>query len=172
MIATDSRRPGLVKFEDNRGNASLPILQDWQEWWKEWGPKIARDVGKQGWVLFILDAQEKLTEVEMLLSRVIRSKPQWDTRGWSEKEWANPEAQATAALRWFEMHAPAVQKNAPEWAQFILAAQYGAFTVLSRLGREVRGLQENGFSTVVLEQSESGGLAVTQGGDKFLREVA
>jgi hypothetical protein len=173
MIATGSRRPGLTKLEDNRGNASFPILKDMQEWWKEWGPKIVSEVGRQGWVLFLLDAHEKVTEVEMLLSRVLRNKSKWDSAGFSEAEWSNPEQQATAALRWFERHAPGVQKDAPEWAQFLIAAQYNAFSVLSRLGREVRGAVENGYSPVVLEQSATGdGLTVTHGGDRFLREVA
>lgn len=173
MIVETSKRAELTRLADNRGSASLPVLQDMQVWWKEWGPRIAKDVGRQGWVLFLLDAHEKAVEGGMLVSRIMRGKPKWDSRGWSENEWGNVAALTTANLRWFENHAPAVQRDAPEWAQFLITAQYNTLSALARLGRELRGMQEAGYSTVVLEHNEGGGgLTVTQGGDKFLEEVA
>jgi hypothetical protein len=172
VIVEESKLAGLTKMADNRGTASLPILQDWQLWWKEWGPRIQRDVGRQGWVLFVLDANEKLLEMSTLVSRIIRGKPSWDSRGWTENEYGNVESICMAGLRWFERHAEAVQKDAPEWAKFILAAQYGNFSALARLGRELRGLQEAGYSTVVLETNEGGDINVLKGGDKFLEETA
>ena len=170
MIVERSKLAGLTELADNRGTASLPILQDMQLWWKEWGPRIARDVGYQGWVLFLLDGHEKLIEGATLVSRIIRGKPKWDGQG-SEREWGNVESQTTADLRWFERHVDSVKRDAPEWAQFLLTAQYGAFCTLARLGRELRGVQEAGYSTVVLEQRDTG-INCTQGGDRFLEEVA
>lgn len=170
MIVEQSRRSGLTQLADNRGTASLPVLQDMQLWWKEWGPRIARDVGRQGWVLFLLDAHEKLIEGSTLVSRIIRNKPKWDGHG-TEREWGNVETQTRADLAWYERHVEPVKRDAPEWAQFLITAQYSAFCALARLGRELRGLQEAGYSTVVLETSDKG-IACTQGGDRFLEEVA
>lgn len=167
MIAARSKLAGLTMMADNRGTASLPVLQDMQLWWREWGPRIARDVGYQGWVLFLLDAHEKQIEGSMTVSRILRGK----LGRVSEREWQNVEDLTTSDLRWFERHAPEVQRDAPEWAQFLITAQYGAFCALARLGRELRGVQVAGYSTVVLEQTENGS-AITSGGDKFLEEVA
>ena len=121
-------------------------------------------------MLFLLDAHEKLVEGSLLVSRIIRSKPKWDGAG-TEREWGSVEAETTRDLRWFERHAPSVQKDAPEWAQFLITAQYGAFCALARMGRELRGMQVAGYSTVVLEQRDTG-MHCTQGGDAFLEEVA
>jgi hypothetical protein len=161
VVATESKRAGLTGLEDNRGHSSLAVLQEWQLWWKEWGPRIARDVGYQGWVLFLLDSNEKITEVEMLASEVLRN-----------QGCENIEIATLKALRWFENHAESVKKDAPEWAAFLLAAQYGNLCALARLGRELRAKQEQGYTTVVLEHTEAGGLNVRAGGDRFLAEVA
>jgi hypothetical protein len=66
-----------VKHElrDERGLSSLSVAGDMAEWWRAWGPQIAAQHGKQGWILFLLDSLEKLQEVSMLLSRVLRDKP-------------------------------------------------------------------------------------------------
>lgn len=149
----------------------MPIVTDCQEWWKVWGPRIAAEVGYQGWVLFILDVNEKIVEESMLLSRLLRGKPEYDTRGWTPDEWGNCEEVTMAGLRWFERHAPSVIKDSPEWAQFILSAQYNNLCVLARLGREVRAATEQGYTTVVLEKRD-GGIECTQGADRFLEEVA
>ena len=170
MFVERSKMAGLTALADNRGSASLPVLQDMQDWWKAWGPRISRDVGQQGWVLFLLDAHEKLVEGSMLVSRIIRNKPKWDGLG-TESEWGSVEVATTAALHWFENHAPAVQRDAPDWAQFLITAQYGAFCALARLGRELQGLKEAGYSTMVLETSDKG-VACTQGGATFLEETA
>lgn len=171
MIVDQSRRAGLTQLADNRGLASLPVLQDMQEWWREWGPRIAKDVGRQGWILFLLDANEKLVETTMLMSRLLRNKPDWDTRGWSEAEWLRVDDQATAALRWFERHVQTLT-DVPEFAQFLLSAQYGNFCALARVGRELRAAQEQGYTTVVLEEQDGGHINVAKGGHTFLTEVA
>lgn len=170
MIVEGSKLRGLTTLADNRGIASLPILQDMDVWWREWGPRIVKDVGKQGWVLFILDANEKIMETSTLLSRVLRNKPEWDTRGWTEKEWSRVDESTTAAVRWFENNMPKPE-HVPEWAQFILSAQYANLCVLARLGRETQAAIDQGYTTVVLEADE-GRLNVAQGGHKFLTEVA
>lgn len=155
MIATGSRRSGLTKLGDDRGSASFPVIADWQEWWQIWGPRIMRDVGKQGWVLFMLDANEKQLEVGMVVSRVIRSKPEWNTAGWSEKEWLNVAEVTAEAAAWFDKNAPRLD-SVPEYAQFLIAAQGGVFAALKRMGRELRALQEQGYSTVVIERRDDG----------------
>lgn len=170
MIVERSKIAQLTRLEDNRGSASKPILDDMSDWWRVWGPRIAKDVGKQGWVLFLLDAHEKLVEGANTVSRIVRGKGSWDVRG-SEQDWGNVETLTTGSLRWFEQHAEQVKRDAPDWAQFVIAAQYNGLCALARLGREVRALQEQGYSTVVLEESDKG-IACTRGGDKFLEEVA
>lgn len=170
MIVERSKLRGLTQLADNRGVASLPILQDMQDWWQVWGPRIAKEEGKQGWILFLLDAHEKIEEVSMLVSRLLRNKPEWDSKGWSQNEWLPVDEQSTAAVRWFENHLPRLD-DVPEFAQFLLSAQYGNLCVLARLGREMRAAQEQGYTTVVLEADE-GRLNVRQGGHKFLTEVA
>jgi len=141
---------------DKRGLDSLPVIADWQEWWREWGPKIASQHGKQGWVLFLLDAQEKIQEVSMLASRVIRNKAPWEARGWTEAEWGNVEAEGEAAVVWFATHAPGPLRDAPEWAQFLFTAQHGNLCSLARLCRELRGLQEQGYKVAVVERQPAG----------------
>lgn len=171
MIATGSRRPGLTKLEDNRGVASFPFAADCQEWWAIWGPRIVKEVGRVGWVLFILDAHEKLVEGHMLISRLLRSKSKWESKGWTPDEWGNVADITMQSLRWYENHASTIIKQVPEWAAFLIAGQYSNFCLLARLGREMRAAQEQGYSTVVLE-TKDGGIECTQGGDKFLEEVA
>jgi hypothetical protein len=160
VIATESKRAGLTRLEDNRGDSSLAVLQDMETWWREWGPRIARDVGQQGWVLFLLDTNEKIVEVSMLVSQVLR-----------HQALANVEDVTLEALRWFERHAPAVQRDAPEWAQFIISAQYNNLTAMSRIGRELRAAQEQGYHTVVLENTADG-VHCHAGGDRLLKELA
>jgi hypothetical protein len=171
VIASESTRGSLTQLADNRGLSSLPVVSDWQDWWRVWGPKILDNVGKVGWVLFVLDANEKILEESMLLSRLIKGKPGHTSKGWTPDEYGNVETICMQGLRWFETHAPSVIRDAPEWAQFILSAQYGNLCVLARLGREQRSLQETGYSTVVLEQRDDG-MHCTKGGDRFLEEVA
>jgi hypothetical protein len=161
MIVEQSKRDGLTKLADNRGDSSRAVLQDMEVWWREWGPRIVKDVGRVGWVLFLLDAQEKLLEAQMVASAVLRN-----------EGCENIEAVTLKVLRWYENHAEAVKKDAPEWAQFLITAQYNTACVLARLGRELRAKQEQGYSTVVLEHTEGGGIECTRGGDKFLAEVA
>jgi hypothetical protein len=170
MIASSSTRAALTVRTDKRGLASFPVVADWQLWWKTWGPKIAAQEGRQGWILFLLDANERLMEVSMLISRIIRSKPQWTTEGWSQDEWSNVQDVAARATAWFEANCPT--KDLPEWAQFIAAAQYGNFRVLERLARELRALQEQGYTTVVLEETGGRTITVQQGAEKILEEVA
>jgi hypothetical protein len=149
-----------VKHElrDERGLGSLPVIADWQEWWRYWGPRIADQHGKAGWILFLLAANERIQEVSMLLSRLVRNKPEYDTRGWSAAEWLNVEEQTAAALAWFEANAPAPMRDAPEWAQFLFSAQHGNLAVLKRLGRELRALQEQGYLVATIERRPGVGL--------------
>jgi hypothetical protein len=170
LVANAADRTRLLQFGQSVGYSSLSLAHDWQEWWREWGPKIAKDVGLQGWVLFILDADEKIRELHMLLSRVIRSKPAWETRGWSAAEWENVETITAAARAWFEKNCPNPD-HVPEWAQFILSGQYGNFQALQRLGRELRALQEQGYNTIAVEARDDG-TVVHSGGDRVLQELA
>lgn len=147
---------------DRRGLSSLAVAADWQTWWSTWGPQIAREHGRQGWILFLLDANEKLLEVQMLLSRVIRNKPEWDTTGWSEAEWMNVAEQTAFALAWFEKYAPGPMRDAPEWAQFLFSSQHGNFAVVARAGRELRAIQEQGYLVATLERNPEG---IAFGGD-------
>lgn len=94
----------------------------------------------------------------MLLSRLIRNKPEWSSTGWSQAEWENVEDQTALALAWFEANAPAPMKDAPEWAQFLFSAQHGNFAVLKRLGREQRALQEQGYLVATVERRPGVGL--------------
>lgn len=149
------------ELEDKRGLSSLAVAADWQEWWKHWGPQIAAQHGRAGWVLFLLDANEKIQEASMLLSRVMRNKPEWDSTGWSEAEWLNVEEQTAEAAGWFKRNAARPMAEAPPWAQFLFSAQYGNLTVLARLGREQRALQEQGYLVATLDRSQGAAL----GGD-------
>lgn len=144
-----------LELKDERGLGSLPIIADWQEWWKAWGPQIAKEHGKQGWILFLLDAHEKVQEVSMTLSRILRNKPDWDSTGWSEKEYLNIENQTGEALAWYERNAPSPMRDAPEWAQFLFSAQHGNLAVLARMGREQRALQEQGYLVATLDRSQN-----------------
>lgn len=145
-------------LEDRRGLSSLPVAADAATWWREWGPKIVAVHGKQGWILFLLDAQEKLVEVHMLVSRLLRNKPEWDSRGWSQAEWEDVELQTAAAAAWFAQNAPTPMKDAPEWAQFLFSAQHGNFAVLRRLGRELRAIQEQGYLVATVERKPGEGI--------------
>lgn len=123
-----------------------------------WGPKIAAEHGHQGWILFLLDANEKIQEVSMLLARLMRNKPEWESTGWSAAEWQSVEDQTAAACSWFEANAPAPMRDAPEWAQFLFTAQHGNFMVLKRLGREQKALQDQGYLVATIERRAGYGL--------------
>jgi hypothetical protein len=170
IVSNESDRARLLKRGEGKGLSSLSLMHDWQEWWRAWGPKITAQVGRQGWVLFILDAEEKTRELCMLLSRLIRNKPEWDTRGWSEAEWKNVEETTLEAKCWYERNCPRPE-SVPEWAQFIVSGMYGNFCTLARLGRELRALQEQGYSCVALEATDRG-TNVLSGGDRVLQELA
>jgi hypothetical protein len=142
-VIAGSKTPGLTELADNRGLASYPIVLDQDAWWKEWGPKIEMQEGRQGWILFVLDAQAKILEVSMKISQNVRNR-------WAEAGGVDVEQASEAALRWFEENYPKAE-SLPEWARFIVSAQYGNFCVLARLGRELKGVQDHGFNTLVLE---------------------
>lgn len=159
-------------IEDQRGLSSLHVVTDWDEWWRTWGPTIVDRHGRQGWVLFLLDANAKLLEIEMLVSRLLRNKPEWNTATWSEAEWQNVETQTAAAAAWFQSNAPEPMRDAPPWCQFLFSAQAGNFAVLKRLGRELRAVQEQGYLCVTLERRPEDGIIL--GGDAkeaILREA-
>lgn len=154
MLVSDQRREALTQCLDNRGIASFPILMDWDEFWKTWGPQIVGHVGHQGWVLFLMDAIQKSLELQLTMSRLLRKKTQ-DTRGWSQAEWLNVADQTEEGLRWFERNL-LDPKSLPEWAQFFQAGLYGQFTTMARLGREIRQLQDHGYNTLVVERDAAG----------------
>jgi hypothetical protein len=159
IVANAGDRNRLLALKDERGVDSLPIVADWQEWWREWGPRIADEEGRQPWILFILDAHERQLETMMVVSRLIRNKPEWNTRGWSEAEWGNVEEFTEAAYQWYVRNMPKLE-SVPEYAQFILSAQHGSFATIRRLGRELRHVQEEGFHTVILDRDEISGMRV------------
>lgn len=168
IVQNQTDRDKLLEPGDVRGEQSLPILRDWQAWWQVWGPRVAAEEGRQPWIMFLLDSSERIIEMQTTLSRVMKSKPEWDTTGWSEDEWSNIEDVCVRGLCWFERNVP---KDVPEFAAFIIAGQRGMFQTLARLGRELRSLQELGYGTVVLEASDRHGVSVLQGGDRYLEEV-
>lgn len=153
----------MLPLEDRRGLSSLDYATDADEWWREWGPKIAAQHGKQGWILFLLDASQKLQETWMLISRLLRNKPDWNTAGWSQAEWLNVEEQTALADAWFREHVDAPMKEAPEWAQYLFVANAGHFAVAKRAGREMRAIQEQGYLVATLERRPGEGLVL--GGD-------
>ena len=156
MLVTDEdKRRKLLDSGDDRGDASLPVLQDWQEWWQVWGPKLAAEYGKQPWVLFVMDGIEKQTELTMAISRLLRQKPE-DSLGWSEKEWLNIAELTKEARCWFESNQPRYE-DLPEAAQFLVRVQQGYFRALERVGREVREIQEEGHNTITVEADEMTG---------------
>lgn len=163
---------GKVSLEDRRGLSSLDFASDADEWWRAWGPVIASRHGRQGWILFLLDANQKLQETAMLVSRLLRNKPEWNTAGWSQAEWENVEVNTALADSWFREHAAAPMKDAPDWAQYLFVAQAGNFAVLKRLGREMRAIQEQGYLVATLERRPGEGILM--GGDAkeaILREA-
>jgi len=146
-------------LRDERGLSSLAVIADWREWWREWGPTIAVRHGRQNWILLLLDANERIQEVTMLISRLLRNKPDWDSTGWSQAEWLNVEDQTAEAATWFKRSAEAgPMRDAPEWAQFLFESQYGNLCVLRRLGRELRAAQEQGYLVATLERRPGVGI--------------
>lgn len=144
MIATGSRQTGLHDRQDNAGLASMPLLKDWQDWWRTWGPSIAAAVGRCGWVLFLLDANEKVTEEQMVIGRMLRT-----------GKWERVEDVTIGGKEWFQRNCPRTD-DVPDWANFILTALYGQFCTLERLGREVSGAIESGVMPIVIERTDDG----------------
>lgn len=155
IVQNDADRSRLLEMTDKRGIDSLPVIEDWQAWWQEWGPRIAAEEGRQPWIIFMLDAHEKTLEGLMLLSRLIRNKPKWNTTGWTQAEWGNVALFGAEARCWFEQNHPRLE-DVPEYAQFIISAQYGVFCALERLTREMRAIQDQGYKVVALESGEDG----------------
>lgn len=155
LVPDEHKRRELLSSEDNRGGSSLPVLQDWQEWWQVWGPKLAAEYGKQPWVLFVMDGIEKQVELSMAISRLLRQKPE-DSPGWTEKEWLNIAELTMEARCWFEQNQPRYD-DLPEVAQFLVRVQHGFFRALERVGREVREIQEEGHNTITVEADEMSG---------------
>lgn len=157
ILDTKGYQENQFNFDDDRGLSSFAIVKDWREWWSLWGPEIQARFGKVGWVLFLLDAHEKLEGLLMNLSRIIREKPDWDTAGWSEDEWSNPIWVAAKAKAWFQLNCPDM-RDVPEFARFMLVGQHGLFGVMERLAREVREIQEEGHLLVNLTNPDTGAI--------------
>ena len=76
---------------------------------------------------------------------------------WSEKEWLNCETVALEAKAWFNRNVPNL-KTVPEFAAFILSAQHANLSILCRLARDLRGMQEEqGVSSHVIERNDGDG---------------
>lgn len=155
MIVPSSRRDRLVQMDDDGGTHALPLIEDWQTWWREWGPRIKTEEGAQPWIIFILDAHEKITELNAITQRIMMGKT--DKVGnsvWSAKEWENCETVALEAKGWFDRNVPNL-KNVPEFAAFMLSAQHANLCILARLARDLRGMQEqHGVSSHMLERND------------------
>jgi hypothetical protein len=123
-------------FVDNRGPSSRPLLVDLQEWWAVWGPKVAAHEGKQGWILLLLDALDKVVKMQMTMSRLLRKKPAWDSSGWSEDEWRPVSEVAAEGAAWFHENRPRLE-DVPEWAQFLFVAIHSIFAAHQRLAAEL-----------------------------------
>jgi hypothetical protein len=145
----------MFNFEDERGLSSFDHLKDMQEWWGRYGPEIINHFGKQHWVLFMCDAEERLEGLLMNFSRVLREKPDWDTSGWSEDEWSNSMWTAAKAKAWFQLNCPHMN-DVPEFARFVFVAMNGLFNSFERLAREVREIQEEGHLLVTLTNPDTG----------------
>lgn len=170
IVANDADRRRLLEYGDTETIGSLPVIEFWRTWWSAWGPLIAADVGREGWVLFLFDANEKAIELEGIMARILRDKPTWGTAMWSQKEWMNIKDTAGEALAWFDRNAPR-KDRVPEWAAFLLCGLRAHFTVLARLGSEIRAAQDQGYSAFVVEsQTDRLGMDVIKGGDKILGE--
>lgn len=158
MIVPNSRLDRLVKMDDDGGTHALPLIEDWASWWSVWGPRIKVEEGAQPWIIFILDAHEKITELNAITMRIMMGKT--DTVGnsvWSEKEWLNCETVALEAKSWFDRNVPNL-KNVPDFAAFILTAQHANLAILTRLARDLRGMQEqHGVSSHMIEHNEGDG---------------
>jgi len=100
----------------------------------------------------------------MLISRLLRNKPSWNSTGWSQAEWLNVEEQTAVADAWFQASAESPMRDAPDWARFIFSAQAGTFAVLKRLGRELRAVQEQGYLVATIEKDPTR-QGVVLGGD-------
>lgn len=123
-------------------------------------------------MLLLLDANEKIQETAMLISRLLRNKPTWNSECWSQAEWLNVEEQTALADAWFQENAAAPMRDGPGWARFLFSAQAGNLAVLRRLGRELRAVQEQGYYVATLERRPGEGVVL--GGDAkeaILREA-
>lgn len=171
IVANTSDRNRLLRPGKGLSIGSLPEVEKWNEWWQAWAPRIAAEVGREGWVLFILDSVEKMCGLEATMARILRDKPEWNTDLWAQQEWLDVEHTAGSALSWFDQNCPRLDR-VPEWCAFVLCAMRGHFTVLARLGRELRAAQEQGYGSFVVEnQVDKLGMDVIKGGDKLLGEV-
>jgi hypothetical protein len=161
LITDEHKRKRLLDDGDTQGGSSLAVLQNWQEWWQVWGPKLAAEYGRQPWVLFVMDGIEKQVKLTMAISRIIRQKP--DELGqWDQMEWLNISELTSEALVWFETNQPRYD-DLPEVAQFLVRVQHGFFRGLKRLGREVREIQEYGHNTITVETDELTGTHIEVG---------
>lgn len=158
MIVPDSQRARLLMRKDDGSTAVLPFVEDWDVWWHLWGPRIRKEEGQQPWILFLLDAHEKLTEVNAIMARLMLGKPsQVGISVWSQKEWMNVQETAEEAKAWFERIVPTLDA-VPEFAEFLLTAMYANFGIMARLARDLRGLQEeHGIGSYIVEKNEVDG---------------
>lgn len=89
------------------------------------------------------------------MARSIRNRAARGGAGWTQREWLNVQETSTEGLAWYRKHCPA-PGSVPEWAEFILTAQEGLYSVLARMGRELRAVQEQGYQTISVESGPAG----------------
>lgn len=157
-IATKGSPGNILSFADERGSSSFAVVKDMREWWAVYGPQIVNLYGRARWIVFLVHAHDKLEGLGMQLSRVMRNKPSWDTSGWSEDEWSSTLWAACKAKAWFTNNCPDL-RDVPEFAQYILVAQYGMFGLMERLAREVNEIQNEGHLLINMTDRNTGGIA-------------
>jgi hypothetical protein len=157
ILDTKGYAENQFNFEDERGMSSYAVIKDWSVWWGKWGPEIQSRYGKVGWLLLLLDANEKLEGILMNWARILREKPEWDTSGWSEDEWSNPVWVSAKAKAWFQTSCPNME-DVPEFARFMFVAMNGLFGVLERLSREIHEIQSEGHLLINMTNVNTGGI--------------
>jgi len=135
--------------------AAFPKALQWQEWWEYHQESIHSG---QPWVRFLVDATTALQQMFVGISRRLRQKPDWDTRGWSPEEWLPVIEVAEEKLAWFRLNKPRMNEI-PAWAQILLQALDGAYLMLARLSREVEQIQRKGYLLVNVSPLTPGDLA-------------
>jgi hypothetical protein len=123
----------------------------WTEYWRQTQPQT------EGWQRFLVDAVMLCHQTCVRDARRLRSRAmlRHDHRGFSMDEIPGSDFIAVAArdLAWFERHAPARKREAPEWAGFLFEAIDGALRNRLRLAHEFDQVWRKGYLTVNVNPS-------------------